>query len=380
MTHPISRRHLLTGMAALGTRAGTPARAADPGVPPVDARAAARHGVEYRAMPQAVVGVDVESLVTVRTAADVVTRRARLVDHVWKGAGLPARLPQVRHDVAFPWTLSGRVDALVVPMRHGLVSTVFHIRPRAAWNGRLAVYHNGHGEPPGAMLRTVDALLGHGYAVLVCAMPLKHWNAPPSGAGSHDDLARWESPGFSPLAFFLEPVAVALNHAVAARRPASVEMIGLSGGGWTTTVYAALDPRITRSYPVAGSLPAYLRGSSPQAASSRGDWEQRLPDFYRIAGYLDLYVMAATAPPRRQLQVLNRFDPCCFSGVGHRSYAPVTAHRAAVIGGRWDVLEDATHEEHTVSPYALRTILGDVLSAAPRAAAGRSAAAGAGRP
>ena len=31
-------------------------------------------------------------------------------------------------------------------------------------------------------------------------------------------------------------------------------MIGLSGGGWSTTVAAALDPRIGLSLPVAGSV------------------------------------------------------------------------------------------------------------------------------
>jgi hypothetical protein len=206
-------------------------------------------------------------------------------------------------------------------------------------------------------------------------MPFIHWNArtiadPHDPAKlvrltSHDGLARWESPGFSALTFFLEPVAVALNHAVAEYRPTSIQMIGLSGGGWTTTVYAAIDPRVTGSYPVAGSLPFYLRAGSRRRAFSLGGWEQNeemLPAFYGIAGYLDAYVMAATGPRRRQLQVLNRFDPCCFSGVGHRSYAAAVGHRAAVIGGRWDVLEDATHDQHTISPYALSVIFNDLDS------------------
>jgi hypothetical protein len=388
MTGGIGRRQVLAGLAA--TTTATAARTGPPAVPPVDEGIAARHGIEYRALPRAVVGVDVERLITVRTPADVVARRARLVRHVWKGAGPPTRLPRVEPGAALPVRLPhrGRADALVVPLRYGLTSTVFHVRPPGAWNRRLAVYHNGHGEPPDTMARTVGALLDHGYAVLVCAMPLMHWNPrsvedPVTGrktpVGSHDALARWDSPGFSPLTFFLDPVAVALNHAVAAYRPAEVHMVGLSGGGWTTTVYAALDPRITRSYPVAGSLPAYLRESAPLPPSSRGDWEQRTPGLYGIAGYLDLYVLAATAPARRQLQVLNRFDPCCFAGVGHRSYAPAVAHRAAVLGGRWDVLDDATHEQHTVSPYAVETILGDALSAGPPASATRSAGAGAGR-
>jgi len=288
---------------------------------------------------------------------------------VWKGAGLPIGLPRVQTNVSVPLLTAlphlRRVDELSVPLAYGMSSKVLHALPRPPGNGRLAVYHNGHGEPAGAMLTTVAALLLRGYSVLVLAMPYMHWNARSGrGGASHDDFARRESARFSALTFFLDPVAVALNHAVTVHRPTSVQMIGLSGGGWTTTVYAAIDPRVTRSYPVAGSLPFYLRGAAPNAKSSIGDWEQRrdtLPGFYGIACYLDLYVMAAAGPGRRQLQILNRFDPCCFSGVGHRSYAPAVTQRAGLIGGDgWDLLEDATHDEHTISPYALSVILHDL--------------------
>lgn len=36
-------------------------------------------------------------------------------------------------------------------------------------------------------------------------------------------------------------------------------------------------------------------------------------------------------------------------------------HRArVVIGGDWEVVEDATHDQHTISPYALSVILHDL--------------------
>ncbi len=106
-------------------------------------------------------------------------------------------------------------------------------------------------------------------------------------------------------------------------------MIGLSGGGWTTTLYAALDPRIMRSFPVAGSIPLYLRGtvSSPPSpdisflgistisgneCNNLGDQEQSLPDLYSIAGYPDLYVLGSYGTGREQVQILNRDDSCCF--------------------------------------------------------------------
>ncbi|GAA2082459.1 hypothetical protein [Actinomadura alba] len=395
MADPVSRRRLLGGaggvaagglLTAAGPSGSAVARAgtrdprcagAPPAVAPVNREVAARHGLDYKAMPRQAVGVDVDSLITLDSTADVAARRARLIEYVWKGAGLPARLPGVARGVSTPElaSLTGvrRIDELSVPLAHGVTSRVFHVLPQRGWNHRLAVYHNGHGEAFDTMVGTLRGLLHHGYSVLVCAMPFMHWNAraiaDPAGAGrpvkvtSHDELARWESARFSGLTFFLEPVAVALNHAIATYRPTSVQMIGLSGGGWTTTVYAAIDPRVTRSYPAAGSLPFYLRSAAPYTRSTIGDWEQRkdtLPGFYGIAGYLDMYVMAATGPRRRQMQVLNRFDPCCFGGVGHRSYSAAVSHRAGVIGGDWDVLDDATHDRHSISPYALSAILRDL--------------------
>ncbi|MDN3353672.1 hypothetical protein [Actinomadura sp. DC4] len=389
MTARITRRGLLRRLgAATGGGMLAPARSfADtrascaelppPPVAPVDPKAAARHGIAYKAMPREVVGVDVESLITVNSAADVASKRAGLIAYVWKSPRLPDGSPRVEHGVSAPplagLSSAARIDALIVPLKYEMTSRVFHVLARRP-NGRLALYHNGHNEPAATMLRTVDGLLGRGYSVLVFAMPFMHWNAQPIAdpavpgksvtITSHDALVRWESPSFSALTFFLEPVAVALNYAIATYRPSSVQMIGLSGGGWTTTVYAAIDPRITRSYPAAGSLPFHLRPASLNVTSSVGDWEQRrdtLPGFYGIAEYLDLYVMAAAERRRRQLQVLNRFDPCCFSGVGHRDYAAVVSHRTGVIGqGSWDVLEDATHDEHTISPYALSVILHDL--------------------
>ncbi len=372
-------------------------------VAPVNQVIAARHGLAYKAMPQEAVGVDVEPLITINSAAEIAAKRSRLVAHVWKGAGLPAGQPYVVRGISAPGfatlTQVSRIDELTVPLRYGVRSKVFHVLPARAWNRRIVVYHNGHGEPLDTMLRTIQCLLDAGFSVLACAMPFLHWNTqqitdPVDPAKrvdivGHSDLRRWESAAFSTLTFFLEPVAVALNHVIAAYRPSSVQMIGLSGGGWTTTVYAAIDPRITRSYPTAGSLPFHLRPGAPNTQSSIGDWEQRLdtqPAFYGIAGYLDLYVMAAIGPGRRQIQILNRFDACCFAGVGHRSYAPAVANRVDVIGGgHWEVLEDATHDQHTISPFALSVILWDltasldILSVSRRPADGGRQPSGSGR-
>ncbi|RKN44919.1 hypothetical protein D7294_07370 [Streptomyces hoynatensis] len=370
---------------AEGTRAG--AAGAAPGaapaprpVGPVNAEVAAAHDPAYKTLPQEVVGVDVEELMTVHAEEDVAPLRAALVQEAWKSAGgrLPEALPEVERGVEAPElpAFEGvrRIDRLTVSLPYGLRSIVFLLLPRRSDHGRFAFYHNGHGEEFGTMQRTAQALLDAGYGVLLFAMPLYHWNpkelqdpADPSRTvtvESHNDLVPWETAEFSTLRFFLEPPAVAMNHVQRTYRPPSVQMIGLSGGGWTTTVYPALDPRVTRSYPAAGSLPFFLRSAPPKPSPTTGDWEQRKdrhPAFYGICDFPDLYALAAVGENRRQMQILNRFDACCFNGVGHRSYEAVVRQRIEVIGnGHWELLEDATHGEHAISPFALSVILWDL--------------------
>lgn len=350
-------------------------------VAPVNQEVAGAHSIDYRALPEQVVGVDVEQLMTVHTEADTERLRQRLVAEVWKSADgrLPDDLPEVERGVTAPelpaFTGVRRVDRLTVSLPYGLGSVIYLLLPRrAAGHGRFALYHNGHGETPETMQRTAQALLDAGYGVLLCAMPLYHWNPKrlqsPTDPNtmltpeSHNDLGPWESETFSTLRFFLEPLAVAVNHVRRAYDPPSLQMIGLSGGGWTATVYPALDPRITRSYPTSGSLPFFLRSAPPRPRPTTGDWEQRLdrhPVFYGISDFPDLYALASVGRHRRQMQILNRFDGCCFNGVGHRSYEPVVRHRVQVIGnGHWELLEDATHKDHTISPYALDVIMWDL--------------------
>src|SRR5262249_20836737 len=63
-------------------------------------------------------------------------------------------------------------------------------------------------------------------------------------------------------------------------------------------------------------IPLYLR-----SGGSVGDLEQYLPDFYKIAGYPDLYVLGAHGPDRKQVQILNRRDDCCFGVRQHDAVA-----------------------------------------------------------
>ena len=185
----------------------------------------------------------------------------------------------------------------------------------------------------------------------------------PAGIGTHDDMAKLVSSDLEPIKFFVEPVAVALNYATEKSAPDDVVMIGLSGGGWTTTLYAAIDPRVRLSFPVAGTLPDYLRVGRP---GDKGDWEQLYPELYKIANYLDLYVLGSSGRGRAQRQVLNKYDSCCFWGVGYRTYEKHVAKAVKQIGpGAFDVYLDESHRSHLVSQDAMKEAILPLL-AAPR--------------
>ena len=64
--------------------------------------------------------------------------------------------------------------------------------------------------------------------------------------------------------------------------------------------------RYSLQLPVAGSIPLYLR-----TGGSVGDKEQYLDEFYKLAGYPDLYLLERITWTK-QIQILNRRDDCCF--------------------------------------------------------------------
>lgn len=128
-------------------------------------------------------------------------------------------------------------------------------------------------------------------------------------------------------------------------------MVGVSSGAWVTLVAAALDPRITLSVPVSGVMPlALLQGPETSAHEIVGGISD-------IAGVLDLSVMGADRHGRRQLQIFNRYDRCCFHGPRLELYAPQSAAAAKGFGGRIDVSFDETHARHKISGWARGRIM-----------------------
>src|ERR1043166_3892876 len=233
--------------------------------------------------------------ITVHSATEVIEKRRALVRYLWGDDGFPSRrMPDaVLTNVISPvkqLTNLARVDEFRIEMAPGLQGLAYHFIPQRP-NRELVVIHHGHActfdDDPGpaeagfGLQRTIYGLLREGYGVLGVFMP--HMR-PGDCTGHHDDMFKSLTTG-SPIKYFLEPTALGLNYLGSRSRAGHFpkyrvfHMTGLSGGGWTTTIYSAIDPRIRCSFPVAGTIPLYLR-----VGGSVGDREQFERGFYGLAG------------------------------------------------------------------------------------------------
>ena len=130
-----------------------------------------------------------------------------------------------------------------------------------------------------------------------------------SGGGySHARMNQLDLCGTSGLApFYLNmkrglDVLLGLEHA----DPTRVAVTGLSGGGWQTVVFSALEPRVTLSNPVAGYSSFLTRA---RHFKDLGDSEQTPNDLATFVDYTHLTAMRA---PKPTLLTYNSKDDCCF--------------------------------------------------------------------
>jgi hypothetical protein len=329
-------------------------------------------------------------------------RREQLIRFIWP-AGLPDCRPTVAQDIGLAAAgehLRG-VDAAAVKAVDrlgltvlGMESLAYLIHPETSSRpARLAIVHAGHSRPGDFIKRDyVDAIhffLGRGFTVAMMHMPLCGWHQPgpaslPNGSRpactSHDDIVNLpqHDPSLGPGAGFrpfLEPVVAVLNHrAELGGGDPDVVMIGLSGGGWTTHMAAAIDTRIRLSVPVAGSFPLYLRNGDP---GSVGDLEQYFGPLYAeniaadgsgggVATWLEIYALGGLGSGRRQVMVTAPHDTCCFRGdpgTTVDTFRTVVADRVRTLGqGRWEHRLDTTHRGHMISPQHIDQVVAPIVA------------------
>ena len=314
---------------------------------------------------------DVGSLIKINSESDIDQKRNLLTEFFWNVGSFHrvthnTQPPEVEYDISdsnySDFQNLKRIDRLTVEMEYGINSISYLFIPKQS-NEKLILYHQGHGGDFILGKDTIQFFLNRNFTVLAMAMPLLGMNNQPiveiDGLGemkltSHKKLRLLEANNFNPMKLFLDPIQINLNFLDKEYNFKRYSMIGLSGGGWTTVVYSAIDERISDSFSVGGSIPFYLRVDS----RDMGDYEQTNIELYKNVNYLELYVLSAYGDGRKHVQIFNKNDPCCFSGNGYETYEFVIKDRISQLGeGNFQVFIDDSHKEHKISENALRIIL-----------------------
>ena len=275
-------------------------------------------------------------------------------------------------DMIYPSGNLDSIDNFVVTVDSNSVNfpsktSIYLFHPHNS-NGKLFIYHSGHCAGSAIVEDVynnanrvgngivIPRLIDSGYTVLAVPM-INYKNRTRSGYfcgyNNHNQLFA-DSLYSYPLGLFFKPLIAALNQLGRNNFP-EIYMMGLSGGGWTTSVYPAMDSTISMSFPVAGSWPMAIRN----IYYSDGDAEQYYPPLFKnLLDYHELYTLSCLAPSRKMLQINNRYDACCFNGAfQHIFYVDSVAKALEGSGGEFKYYLDETSYRHVVSPRTIKVIL-----------------------
>ena len=319
---------------------------------------------------QFITQTDLNYLVKIDKESSIDQKRNDLIEFFWNVGSLErvqhdGQLPEVESDISDSrysnFQNLKQIDKLTIEMEHGINSVSYLLLPEKS-NEKLILYHHGHDGDFLLGNDTIQFFLERDFTVLAMTMPLVGMNNQPiieiDGFGemhliSHDQFSLLEQNTFNPMKLFIHPIQVNLNFLDKEYDFKRYSIIGLSGGGWTGLVYSAIDDRISDSFSVASSVPFYLRVD----VRDIGDYEQTNIDLYRIANYLELYILAGYGDDRKHVQIFNKNDPCCYSGIGYESYEFFIKDKLAKLGkGNFQILVDDTHSEHKISNTMLEYI------------------------
>ena len=320
---------------------------------------------------------DIDSLIKIYDQSDINEKRNFLTEVFWNVGSTTFKripvgyilVPEVESNISDSrydnFQNLKRIDRLTVEMEYGINSISYLFIPEKS-NEKLILYHQGHDGDFILGKNTIQFFLDRNFTVLASTMPLVGMNNQPiveiDGLGkmkliSHEQLRLLEANNFNPMKLFLDPIRINLNFIEMEYDFKQYSMIGLSGGGWTTVIYSAIDERISDSFSVAGSMPFYLRVNDRDI----GDYEQTNIDLYQNVNYLELYVLSAYGEGRKHIQIFNKNDPCCFSGNGYETYEFIIKDKISQLGnGDFQVFVDDTHNEHKISDTSLEYIIKNI--------------------
>jgi hypothetical protein len=310
----------------------------------------------------------------VSTAQEANDLRATLIQRIFNRATIDTtQLPVLaQRNVVVPGYVRAanlrNVSRWSVTMQYGWTSLFTLFAPVTTRPGGSAgmIYHAGHDQACTNEQYFIKQFVAAGYVVACLDMPLTGANAGNKIVAhergdllirEHEEMEQLRTATFNPLSLFVTPVSIVVNHFVS-QGVNEIAMAGLSGGGWTTDLAAALDKRIDISFSVAGSMPFYARAWAKPAGQSIGDYEQWLPGLQDIVDYFDLYMLAGQNARHHNIYIVD--DDCCFGGHAADHWKSFLSERMADIGGQYSIFYDTTTDDHMVSTWTTGQILARV--------------------
>lgn len=326
-------------------------------------QAKAAHVWEYEQIHPQFLETNPADLIHVKTDEEITATRTAITQAIFGQGTVPLDLRPDQVSEQDPGRLADVAQTsyrleLSVDAGHRSIAEAFF--PGKTAPDHIVLYHHGYAGTFWDAEHVLRALLAQGVGVI-------GFNQ--AGYG-HNALPGYKHPRFGtyhhiphafmiisddPMGYFFKPVTAALNWVTQDMGATRVDMVGLSNGGWQTAVQAAFDTRITVSVPVAGLYPLYLTWDHIEYT--------RPPEhFYRplihAANYLEMFVLATDQPHRRQAQVFNRYDKCCYMNTKGKLYEQAVVDAVhAIDGGDFSVTLDETHADHKISAYGVGVIL-----------------------
>ena len=315
--------------------------------------------------------LNINNLISIQNKDDILEKRNMLIQFIWKTNNIPSQLPdtvEINIDDKRFNTFSNlrQIDKLTIEMESGVTSVVYIFLPEIS-NGKMILYHQGHSGGFVNGKDTIQKFIDSGFSVAAFSMPLIGLNTQPiieiDNIGpvkflKHNQFVYLDKDNFSSMSYFFTPISITLNHIDKNFSFNEYHMVGISGGGWTSTVYPAIDTRISESFSIAGSLPLSLRN----VIDDIGDYEQYNPEFYSIANYYELYIMSSFGENREHIQIFNKYDSCCFAGNTSNYYKDLIQESISNLNsGNFDIIIDDTHFQHKISNSTIELIINKII-------------------
>lgn len=263
------------------------------------------------------------------------------------------------------------VDEYTVSMAKGIKCHFYHLKPKISAS-KAAIIHQGHAASffTSNLMELVLKFVYEGYDVFTFYMPFANHEIPElcdiygspikfdsaATGANHENFSVLDST-FKPnegnsLMFFVQPVINAVNFISDSLHIEDILMTGISGGGWETVVCSAIDERIKISFPIAGTTPLFLSSTN----NGLGDYEQDKLAFTDSCNYLDMYILASNGRDRKQFQIFNSQDNCCFYGNGSELYKNEIERITKSIGeGEFNV-QVINNKEHSIVKKTIEVI------------------------